>query len=531
MRPSRSVRYAGRMGAARCFSARLAGLSLEAIEVETDISNGLNAVSIVGLGDRAIEEAKDRVSAAIKNAGFVSPKQKNQKVVISLAPADVRKEGPAFDLAIAVSYLSASGDIAEPPDEGSLFLGELSLHGEVRRISGLLPVLCQARARGFDRAYIPSENADEASLVSGEVAVFPVRTLAELVSSLRGETEIRPLAPGPYRAQGSSSPIDDAPDMSVIRGNSSAKRALEIAAAGAHNIILFGPPGTGKTLLARSFQTILPPLSREETIEVTGIHSVARALGAGLVTRPPFRAPHHTASYPAIVGGGASPRPGEISLAHRGVLFMDEFPEFDRAVIESLRQPLEERRIVIARAKGSVSLPANCILIASMNPCPCGKPRGNGCVCRDRDIELYRRRISAPILDRIDLWVNVDRVDYIGLAAQSSAEESSAAIRARVERAREAQRERFARAGSPKRFNSEMDAAEVQSIARMRDDARFALARAAEEMGLSGRAFHRMMKVAQTIADLRGNGEAGALHMREALRYRQRIDGSIERAD
>jgi magnesium chelatase family protein len=520
------------MSISQAYSAHLIGLTAEIVTVEVDISNGLHAFSVVGLGDRAVEEAKDRVSAAIKNTGYVSPKQKNQKVVISLAPADIRKEGPSFDLAMAVAYLSAAGDL-ELEYEGKLFQGELSLEGSIRRVNGLLPILIQAAAKGFTTAFVPKDNADEASLARG-IIVYAVSSLREVIDHLSRTRRLEPVEPR-------SAVIEENPperlDMSLVRGNETAKRGLEIAAAGAHNIILYGPPGTGKTMLAQSFISILPPLSYEQSVEVTGIHSAARALPNGLITRPPFRAPHHTASAISILGGGTSPHPGEITLAHRGVLFMDEFPEFDRNVIDALRQPLEDRVITVARVKGSVTFPAQCLLIASMNPCRCGKGKDNGCTCPPHILEAYRRRISAPILDRIDLWVNVNKVDYEKLAARHSTEESSATIRARVAAARAVQAERFSQKCAEesgnndvfrknpvgkKYFNSEMDAKAIENLALLEDDARKLLRLSAERLKFSGRAFHRVIKVARTIADLAGSKTILKVHALEALQYRKK---------
>jgi magnesium chelatase family protein len=511
------------MSLAKNYSAQLSGLQSEIISIEVDISNGLHNFSIVGLGDRSVDEARDRVSAAIKNSGFTSPKQKNQKVVVSMAPAEIRKEGSSFDLAIAIAYLSAAGEIEFEPDR-KLFLGELSLEGRVRRVSGLLPILCQIKDQGFTQVFIPKDNEAEASLAQG-LLIYPVSTLNEAINHLHGLCRVEPIKPINLT---NISACNISSDFKIIRGNNSAKRGLEIAAAGAHNVILYGPPGTGKTMLAQSFNSILPALSYEQAVEVTGIHSAARTLLEGLILYPPFRAPHHTASYPSIVGGGAFPRPGEITLAHRGVLFMDEFPEFDREVLEALRQPLEDRMITISRAKGRVTFPAQCILIASMNPCPCGKEKGKGCNCTTHTLESYRKKVSGPIMDRLDIWAQVNKVDYAEMAAKHSSAESSAAIRERVVRARAIQRQRFDRYGIKKVFNGEMCAQDIEICNVMTDEARSYLTASAEKLGLSGRAFHRVIKVAQTIADLAANSldesQIKKDHILEALQYRQKMD-------
>lgn len=520
------------MKISKAYTAHISGLEIEKITVEVDISNGLNSFSVVGLGDRSVEEAKDRIGAAIKNTGYVSPKQKNQKVVISLAPAHIRKEGTSFDLAMAVAYLAGAGDI-EFEYEDKIFLGELSLDGQIRKVHGLLPRLIQAKEHGFTMAFVPKENLDEASLAR-DILVYAVSSLREVVEHLlriQKLEPIRPYEPSEQRKIFYDNDIDD------IKGNETAKRALEIAAAGCHNIILYGPPGTGKTMLAQSLVSIMPQLTYEQSIEVTSIHSIARTLPKGLIEAPPFRSPHHTSSAISILGGGQNPHPGEITLAHRGVLFLDEFQEFEQKVIESLRQPLEDRVITVARAKGSVTFPAQCILIASMNPCRCGKERNKGCNCTPHSIQQYQRKISGPILDRIDIWVNVNKVDYEKLAKISSGENvrkrnfSSENIRLRITEARKIQEKRFVDSfvaqnqfeSKTKYFNSEMSARDIEKLANAADESMEILKISAERMKLSGRAFHKVIKVARTIADLEGSDQIKKNHMLEALHYRQRI--------
>lgn len=505
------------MSIAKTYSAQLFGLSPEKITVEVDISNGLHSFSIVGLGDRSIEEAKDRISAAIKNSDFVSPKQKNQKIIISLVPADTKKEGPSFDLGMTMAYLLSSGQVNFDP-ENILFLGELTLEGKLRRVNGILPILCKAKEMGFETAFIPAENFKEASLAR-DITIYPSESLKQIIYHLQNTTEIPPLT---QKYDEDRYDTTQKYDMSMIKGNETAKRGLEIAAAGAHNVVLSGPPGTGKTLLAKCFPSLLPNLNYEESIEVTGIHSITQNLKQGFVSRPPFRAPHHTASYPSIVGGGNFPKPGEITLAHRGVLFLDEFPEFDRSVIEALRQPLEERTITISRAKGTITFPAQCIFIASMNPCPCGMGKSKGCACTQRDLERYTRKISGPIIDRIDIWLNIDKVDYKELSKTITANEKSETINQRIVRARKIQSGRFKRAGSTKSFNSEIDASDIEKIIDIEDEARQILVTSAEKLNLSARAFHRILKVSRTIADLADQETISKDAILEAIQYRDR---------
>lgn len=516
------------MSTSKTHTIQLSGLRAEMIDVEVDISNGLHNFSIIGLGDRSVEESKDRVSAAIKNSGYVSPKQKNQKVVISLAPADMRKEGPSFDLAIALGYLNASGEI-EFESSKKIFIGELSLEGKICKTAGILAILCQASSLGIEQAFIPESNKNEASLAKG-IEIFTASSLKDVIDHLTGIKKLHPIDTSRLKNFKESSVAknrsEEEIDMSCIKGNESAKRALEIAAAGGHNVLLYGPPGTGKTMLARSFRTILPNLSYEHSIEVTSIHSIARTLGEDLIIRPPFRSPHHTSSHVSIVGGGTIPQPGEITLAHRGVLFMDECAEFDKKVLESLRQPLEERKISISRAKGSVEFPAQIILLASMNPCPCGRGKEKGCVCPEHHIKNYWRKLSGPIMDRIDIWISVSKVDHEKLSQMNegvtSMTENSSEILERVVSARQKQAERFIRNKSNISLNSEMGAKDINELISIEESARKIMLDSAKRLDLSGRAFHRILKVAQTITDLDQKDIVGVKQIMEALQYRIR---------
>lgn len=507
------------MSISKIFSAHLSGLNSHIITVEVDLSNGLHAFSIVGLGDKAVEEARDRISAAIKNSGYTSPKQKNQKVVISLAPADMRKEGTSFDLGMALAYLQASGDIDFDPEK-KIFLGELSLEGKIRRVGGVLPLTRGVQIQGFKEIFVPEENAEEAGLVKG-IKIYPVRSLNQIVDHLQNKQGCMIVKQKATKVGRQLQNFEN--DFNVIRGQETAKRALEIAAAGGHNVALYGPPGTGKTMLAKAFQSILPMLDYEEILEVTGIHSIARVLEKSFVTRPPFRAPHHTSSYASLVGGGSVPKPGEITLAHRGVLFLDEFPEFEKKVIEALRQPLEDRSISISRAKGTLTLPAHCILVASMNPCPCGYGKEKGCTCSVRDISNYNKRISGPIIDRIDMWVSVSKIEYDALSNNTQRIENSSSIRKRVEQSRLLQRKRFKKFKIPdKKYNSEMNVSDIEKSIVLAKDVQKLLKDSAERLALSARAYHRVIKLAQTIADLEKSASISKSHLLEALQYRQK---------
>jgi magnesium chelatase family protein len=512
------------MSFAKVYSAQVNLLKGQIVTIETDLSRGLHAFNIVGLPDKAVDESKDRVSSAIKNSGFTSPKAKNQKIVVSLSPADLKKEGPFFDLAIALSYMLASGDLNFDAEK-KLFLGELGLDGTLRSIRGALPLAQEARAQGFEEIYLPKSNAVEAALIDG-IKIFPAESLTEVVKHLASSdtSSVSRITEQPKTEINYETERKGA-DFADVRGQEGAKRGLEIAAAGGHNIAMYGPPGTGKTMLARAFSSLLPNLNLDEILEITGIHSVAGVTQGELVSVSPFRAPHHTSSYVSLIGGGTVPKPGEITLAHRGVLFLDEFPEFDKRVLESLRQPLEDNIVCISRAKGSAVFPSNFILVAAMNPCPCGNAgsKKKSCVCKPFDMDRYKRKLSGPIMDRIDLWVSVSDIDYKKLGAEATGE-SSADIKKRIIKAREIQKERFQKLGRNIKTNSDMNVKDLTELIKLPDEIRNLLDTSAEQLSLSARAYHRVLKIARTIADLENLEDINSNHILEAIQYRPKVN-------
>ena len=522
------------MSFSRVYSAQTHLLKGKIVTVEVYITKSpLHAFTLVGLPDKAVDESKDRMSSALKNSGFKSPKNQNQKIVISLSPADLKKEGPYFDLAIALAYLLSAEEVDFDP-KGKIFLGELSLNGELQPVKGVLPLAEQAKLKGFKEIFVPIANAEEAALVKG-ITIYGAKTLKEVIDHVykirrdrkgapleKERPKITPQRPTQIIRKDKSHDID----FSDIKGQESAKRGLEIAAAGGHNIALSGPPGTGKTMLARVFSHILPELSNEDILEITGIHSIVGLLDDSLVTEAPFRAPHHTASYVSMIGGGTNPKPGEVTLAHKGVLFLDEFPEFEKRVLEALRQPLEDNIVSISRARGSAIFPSNFILVAAMNPCPCGN-KGNKdkvCICKPTDLDRYARRISGPIIDRIDLWVTVGNVDYKKLGDEVIRSEKTHTIKDRVKRARMIQEKRFKSSKRGIKTNSEMNVKDLTAMVKLSKIVRELLDNSAERLALSARAYHRVIKIARTIADLENSPEVESNHILEALQYRPKVN-------
>lgn len=506
------------MQVAKIFSAQVSGLNGVVINVEMDVANGMYSFIIVGLPDQSVAESKERVHSALKNSNFDSPKSRNHKLTVSLSPADIRKEGPVFDLAIAIAYLYSVGDIENKNNilSNSIFVGELNLSGELQNIKGALPITIAAQKAGFKNIFLPLINAEEASLIK-DITVYGANNIKEVIEHIKGQKEIKST-----NWQEDNNYQHKYPDMSEIKGQTLAKRALMIAAAGGHNICLYGPPGTGKTMMAKAFTGILPPLNFQDSLEVTSIHSVSGSKLVAdnkIIKHPPLRSPHHTSSYVSIVGGGSIPKPGEITLAHKGVLFLDEFPEFESKTLEAMREPLEDNIIRISRARGSETFPADFILLAAMNPCPCGflGSKVKECICKPNEIERYQKRISGPIMDRIDLWVFVQNVNYEELSKKSENQNLSDEMRDKVNQVRNI-------AKSRNKLNRSLSPKDLEIHAMLDTDTRDILNNMSANLNISPRVYHRLIRVARTIADLDNSPNIKKEHILEAFQYRPKIN-------